>query len=244
MEKKKFRQKTVVEQVMEEIKKLIATGRFKVYDRIPPESELAEMFGVSRPTIREAIKIFNYLGVLKSYTGRGTFVSDSANISTEALTWSILLADNEVNELIELREVMEQKGLETLTANYKKNPDSVRNSLHLLEDQIEKMKKAIELPALDELTEADYTFHEIVIEGSQNSLFAAIYQTLKAFMTEEINRTHDVLDDLNHIVHEHQLILDAIKTGKVAKAKKAFEAHMDSKCFQIFNAKAKAPETV
>ena len=112
----------MVEQVMEEIKNLIATGRYKVYDQIPPESELADMFGVSRPTIREAIKIFNYLGVLKSYTGKGTFVSDSENISIEALTWSILLADNEVSELIELREVIEQRGLENLTQKYKKNP--------------------------------------------------------------------------------------------------------------------------
>jgi DNA-binding GntR family transcriptional regulator len=138
---------------------------------------------------------------------------------------------------------MEQKGLAILTQKYKKNPDSVRISLNRLEDQIEKMKKAIELSFPDQLTEADYTFHQIVIEGNNNSLFAAIYQTLKAFMAEEINRTHDELEDQSHIVHEHQLILDAIKSGNVSKAKKAFEAHMESKCFQIFNAKAKAPVT-
>jgi len=242
MEKKTFRQKTVVEQVMEEIKNLIATGKFKVYDQIPPENELADMFGVSRPTIREAIKIFNYLGVLKSYTGKGTFVSDSANISIEALTWSILLADNEVSELIELREVIEQRGLQTLTQKYKRNPDSVRDSLHLLEEQVEKMKKAIELFSPEELTEADYTFHKIVIEGSENSLFAAIYQTLKAFMTEEINKTHEGLEDLGNIVNEHRLILDTIRTGNASKAKKAFEAHMGSKCFQALNTKARVTE--
>jgi DNA-binding FadR family transcriptional regulator len=242
MERKTFKQKTVVEQVMEEIKNLIATGRFKVYDKIPPENELAEMFGVSRPTIREAIKIFNYLGVLKSYTGRGTFVSDSANISIEALTWSILLGDNEVNELIELREVIEQRGLKTLTQKYKRNPDSVRERLNLLEKQIERMKKAIKLASPEELTEADYTFHQIVIEGSENLLFTAIYQTLKAFMAEEITRTHGGLEDLSYIIQEHQLILDSVRTGNISKAEKAFKAHLSSKCFQVFNTKVSATE--
>ncbi len=242
MEKKTFKQKTVVEQVMEEIKNLIATGKFKVYDKIPPENELAAMFGVSRPTIREAIKIFNYLGVLKSYTGKGTFVSDSANISIEALTWSILIGDPEVKELIELREVIEQRGMETLTRNYKRNPDSIRESLELLTGQIEKMKKAVEVSATDELTEADYTFHKIIIKGSHNSLFAAVYKTLKAFMTEEINKTHKGTEDLRQIVDEHQLILDAIMTGNVSKAQNAFKAHMQSKCFQVFNGIASPTE--
>ena len=241
MQQKILKQKTVVEQVMEEIKNLIATGKFKVYDQIPPENDLAEMFGVSRPTIREAIKIFNYLGVLKSHTGRGTFVSDSKNISIEALTWSILLCDNELNELIELREVIEQRGLEILTRKYKRNPDSVKDRLNLLEAQVERMKKAIAVPLPEDLTEADYTFHQIIIAGSENSLFTAIYRTLKAFMTEEINKTHAALEDLGDVVKEHQLILDALKTGNTSKAKKAFEAHLNSKCFQVFNAKAPVP---
>ena len=64
-------------------------------------------------------------------------------------------------------------------------------------------------------------------------------------MTEEIHRTHEELEelkDLSYIVKEHQLILDSIRTGNISKAKKAFEAHMKSKCFQIFNAKVSVTE--
>jgi len=105
------------------------------------------------------------------------------------------------------------------------------------------MKKAIEVSSPEELTETDYTFHKIVIDGSENSLFAAIYRTLKAFMTEEISRTHEGFEDLSDNIREHQLILDAIRTGKVSKAKKAFKAHMESTCFQVLNAKVKVPGT-
>ena len=80
----KIRQKTVVEQVMEQIKELIASGKYKPGDKLPTEHELAEKFGIGRSSIREAIKIFNYLGVLKSKAAKGTFLSDRGNISAEA----------------------------------------------------------------------------------------------------------------------------------------------------------------
>ena len=57
----KIKKTTIVEQVMEQIKALIASGAYKSGDKIPTELELAESFGVGRSTIREAIKIFNHL---------------------------------------------------------------------------------------------------------------------------------------------------------------------------------------
>jgi DNA-binding FadR family transcriptional regulator len=71
---RKISKKTVVEQVMDQVKELIVTGQFRVNDTIPPEVELAKMFGIGRSTIREAIKLFNYLGILKSEPGKGTRV--------------------------------------------------------------------------------------------------------------------------------------------------------------------------
>ena len=49
------------------------------------------MFGVGRSSIREAIKIFNYLGIMESKAALGTFISERSNISREALTWALLL---------------------------------------------------------------------------------------------------------------------------------------------------------
>ena len=99
---KKIKQKTVVEQVMSKIKDLIATGTYSPGDKIPTEHELAISFGVGRSSIREAIKIFNYLGVLESRTAKGTFVRERSGISVEALTWSMLLGEDELNEMIDL----------------------------------------------------------------------------------------------------------------------------------------------
>ena len=100
---KKIKKTTVVEQVMEQIKTLIATGAYKPGDKIPTELELSESFGVGRSSIREAIKIFNYMGVLRSQAAKGTFVEERSNISSESLTWSLLLGEDELNEMIDLR---------------------------------------------------------------------------------------------------------------------------------------------
>lgn len=88
-------------QVMEQIRSLIASGAYKPGDRVPTEKELAERFGIGRSSVREAIKILNYLGVLESRAALGTFVRERSDISAEALSWSLLLGDDDVDDLIE-----------------------------------------------------------------------------------------------------------------------------------------------
>ena len=237
MIQKLLKQKTVVEQLMEEIKSLIASGEYGVNDRIPPENELAERFGVSRPSVREAIKVFNYLGVLNSQSGKGTYVAERANISTEALTWALLLGSDELGDLLELREVMERRATKQLAKKYAKDPHNISETIQTLEQQIEIMKIAIKEGSKGDLQQADFDFHLAVIGGGDNSLFKAIYSTLQSFMLEEIHRTHQEAESSTTIVKEHQAILDGIKTGDSKKALKAFMAHMEAKCFKSFRKK-------
>lgn len=226
MEVEKIKQKTVVDQVMKKIKELIASGRFKTNDKIPTENELAEIFGIGRSSVREAIKIFQYLGVLETRTRNGTFVCDRANISTEALTWSILLSQNETFEIVALRDVIEQRSIVILTENYKKNPDQFKNSIEILEREIINMEEAVSNSSVEELITADYNFHGTIIRASNNSLFFSIYQTLKAFMNEEIKKTYLDIENQNEVIKEHKEILEAIKTGDSQKAHKRMQAHI------------------
>ena len=230
---KAIRQRTVVEQVMEEVQALIASGKYKVNDQIPGEIELAEMFGVSRPSVREAIKIFKYLGVLKSQTGSGTYLSDQSSISTEALTWAILLGQNEVQEMIELREVLEYRSIEKIVTAME-SPSSTE-IIQELNKCLSDMKEASGRGSLKELSLLDFEFHRIILSGSENSLFSAIYRTLRSFMMIEIEQTHSQIVDLDIVEDAHRRILDGILTGDVQTALNAFRAHMQSRCFQVFN---------
>ena len=224
----KIRQKTVVEQVMEQIKELIASGEYLPGDKLPTEHELAERFGIGRSSIREAIKIFNYLGVLSSKAAKGTFLSDRANISAEALSWSILLGKDEQQELIETRGAIELWSIITLIRLHQKDQEKVNKVLEDLQEEVNRMKEGIESKEPEKLVEADYNFHNIIVKSTENSLFYSIYKTLKSFMYEEIIQSQNDYSDQNMIVEEHQSIIDTIRCGEINNSVETFSSHIEN----------------
>ena len=227
MEPKRFKQQTIVQQVMDEIKNMIASGELKPGDRIPTETELSQMFGIGRSTVREAIKIFQYLGILKSSTRKGTFVCDYSNISVEAITWSILLRTNEIFELVELRDVIESRAVSGLAEKARSDPEGTKPIIQELEQQILRMEEALERYSVDDLTDADYEFHRTMVESCDNGVFSSIYATLRSFMREEIRKTNLLEAAQTRGFAEHKMILKSIQNGDPDKAAEAFREHID-----------------
>jgi len=240
----KIKKKSVVEHVMEQIKGLIASGQYQVGQRLPTEQELAERFGIARSSVREAIKIFNYMGVLESQTGRGTYVCDRGRISTEALTWSILLGQDELYELVALREVLERAGLEALIqasppSEDRRAPDDSRApesgpavALDALAAEIGNMRAAMARGDVDSRILADYRFHGTIIAASRNGLFAAIYRTLRSFMVDEIRKTVEV-EETEKAIEEHAALLQAIQDGDGPRALRLLREHIRSIAYKL-----------
>ena len=218
-------QKTVVAQAMERIKRLIASGVYKVGDKLPTEQELAEQFGIGRSSIREALKIFQYLGVLESQVPKGTFVCGRSQVSTEAITWSILLGNDDMWEIIELREIIEERSFAKLMKRFAEQKD--RSVIEPLKEELEAMKVAAQVGSIDDLIQADYNFHAIIIREGGNKLFCAIYQTLYSFMREEIRKTYQAMQDLMDVYRDHSEILHVITEGDIAKAVVRHSSHFD-----------------
>jgi GntR family transcriptional regulator, transcriptional repressor for pyruvate dehydrogenase complex len=211
----KIRQKTVVEQVMAQIKSLISSGKYKPGDKIPTELELAETFGVGRSSIREAIKIFNYLGVLKSQAAKGTFVQERSHISTEALTWSVLLGNDEFEEMIDLRGAIELWSIFSLTKRVGKGSEQAAAVLEELWNIVENMEKSVKAGAgaEEKLILEDFHFHGTIIKAQGNAQFYSLYQTLRSFLFEEIRKSHSNYADPFLIPKEHREITEAIASG-------------------------------
>ena len=224
----RVKQQTVVAQVMNQIKELIASGQFKPYDRIPTEAELAKTFGIGRSSIREAIKIFHHLGIMESRTKTGTYISDASHISTEALTWSIVLGKKDLFEIVDLRETIEQKALETLTERAAEKPKQAKAVLEELAAKVAEMEAATRASRLDALIQADYEFHGAVIRSSGNDLFMSIYATLRSFMLEEIKKTNILETERSAMVREHRAVLNAILSGDGGKVRRAFARHIQT----------------
>ena len=233
MKIEKVTKNTVVRQVMEQIKTLIATGELKPGDKIPTENMLAEQFGTGRSTIREAIKIFEYLGVIESNTRTGTYVCDYSNISTEALTWSILLGKNELFELVDLRRIIEQRALSLLIQKAEDDKKFLDGLLFELESVVGEMEKAVNSSAMADLIATDYNFHASIINASGNNVYINIYQTLKSFMHEEIEKTNKEDTVVSTVVDEHRAIVEAVRKKDLTAALNALDTHINNTIQQL-----------
>jgi GntR family transcriptional repressor for pyruvate dehydrogenase complex len=121
MEEKQKRT-SVVADVMLKLKELIISDEYHVGDKIPTEAELAQRFGIGRSSIREAIKVFQYLGIVETRVPKGTFLCKDNTMAAELLTWFSILEKKTIYEILEFREVFEQRGLLNILDNYKTNP--------------------------------------------------------------------------------------------------------------------------
>ena len=223
---KKIKKTTVVEQVMEQIKALISSGAYKPGDKIPTELELAKSFGVGRSSIREAIKIFNYMGVLKSQAAKGTFVEERSNISSESLTWSLLLGDDELNEMIDLRGSIEIWAMFKLVEDLAAKNPTVEKVVENLNNIITDMRTAAKEGSRRKLIELDFYFHHAIMEGCNNSLFLSLFDTLKSFLYDEIKKSQLDYKDLSKISEEHMVLLEALQSGDSTQVLDTYSAHI------------------
>ena len=224
----KIRQKTVVEQVMAQIKELIASGEYKPGDKIPTELEMAETFGVGRSSIREAVKIFNYLGVLQSKAAKGTYVQERSHISTEALTWSLLLGNDEMEEMIDLRGAIELWSILSLTQKISEKLPEAMDVLKNLAKIVQDMQTSIERNETGNLIELDFLFHQIIIEAQDNPQFHSLYHTLRSFLFEEIRKSQEDYQDPELIIEEHNKIVQAISSGNQETVRAIYTGHIEN----------------
>lgn len=207
---------TIVTQVMARIKELIASGHYKPGDRLPTEQELATMFGVGRSSIREAIKVFQHLGVVESKAAKGTFVQDRANISLEAITWALLLGNDDIRDVYELREAIESIAFRRLAGKLHRGEPEGAEILRKLRGVVDDMYVAADANDREQMAEADYRFHQTIIEAGQNLLFLDVYHTLQAFMTDVIIQTYENMESLHLVASDHEDILRVLETQSVA----------------------------
>jgi GntR family transcriptional repressor for pyruvate dehydrogenase complex len=198
------------ERIIRHIRGEISSRKLRPGDKLQSEADLARSLGVSRPTVREALKVLESQNVLRSSTGPtgGTFVGaiDGASVA-EYLTDSIsLLIDVDELTLEELWEVREVTDV----------PAAELAALRRTEQDRFVIEKTVEM---DELKEgvaivSDISFHTAIAEASKNrmlSLFAgSIHKTLRT-LAERYIIPEDVLPEVKRISQQqHRLICEAI----------------------------------
>lgn len=209
---------SVVAHVMDEMKQMIISGAYKPGDKLPTEHELSKKFKVGRSSIREALKVFHHLGVVESVVAKGTFLNERANISVEAITWALVLGQDDLCDVYELREAIEYLSFRRFASEWNENKEVVGPDLKKLKSIISKMYDVSEKNDYHEMGRTDFEFHECIIEAGGNLLFQDIYHTLQAFMTNEIMQSYERIGDIREISDDHAQILDALENKSFDEA--------------------------
>lgn len=206
---KKINTSSVVQQVIDAITMSMINKELKPGDKIPTEVELSHSLGVGRLSIREAIKVLVYNGVLEIRRPEGTFVCDGANNNLiNPMLYGIILNQGGSYEYIaELRLLME---VGVIKLAIEKCTDEEKNEL---KRKYENLKNSIDSGDGTLIFEADNDFHQFISEMGKNPLVDKI-NALVRIITHEIRfkTTMQMINngDSKEFLEAHENICSAI----------------------------------
>jgi len=219
----KFREITPVrlyESVIEQIMDLIENNELKPGDKLPSERELAEKLSISRGSLREAFRVLESRGLIKSKPGGGRYIREirkNGHNNTENIILS--LEKSSILELLEAREMFEVKIAEIIAQ--RATPEDIKS----IEKALNKMNEEEWLKD-DKKTESDTEFHLAIASASHNFVFVNIIKLHLDLLRDTREKTQQIPGRREERWREHQAILQAIKEHDSKKAGEAMLEHL------------------
>jgi len=209
---------TLVEQVALQFQALIESGKWAVGSRIPAEPELVAELGVSRNTVREAVRALVHAGLLVPKQGDGTYVS-SASILGVVLQRRV--RQSSLMETLEVRYALEHEAAR-LAAIRRTQEDVDAMLLYL--DTCEQAAKAKDTKTY---VEADIRLHQAIVDATHNSLFIELYEQMTEALQESVNHLTEMICCASFHQSVHRDLVEAIMEQDPAKATNAVQRYMD-----------------
>ncbi|HVW44728.1 MAG TPA: FadR/GntR family transcriptional regulator [Amycolatopsis sp.] len=189
----------LVDQVIGQLRTAISDGEWPVGERIPTEAALAETLGVSRNTVREAVRALAHGGLLEVRQGDGTYVRATSEVSGAIRR----LCGSELREILQVRRGLEVEGAR-LAATARTERD-LRRITKLLAQR----NRAQGVEQFDEFVRADAEFHLAVVHCGHNALLTELYRGIMEAVTASVAATsHDHLAE--RVTIGHQGLVEAI----------------------------------
>jgi GntR family transcriptional repressor for pyruvate dehydrogenase complex len=216
---KEVRKEKIFEDIVRQIHRLIKTGRLRAGDKLPPERDLAQAFKVSRASVREAIRVLESAGLVKTHVGNGTYVETGSVENLVKPLATVMAGGREsLMEIFAVRKMFEPH-LAYLAAE-KATADEVSELKRILGRQREKMgSRAL-------VTEMDYSFHLSLAKMAKSQVFLKLYTTLAELLNQTREEFLQEGDRPKKSIEGHEEILLAIEKRDPTLAKKAMSSHL------------------
>ena len=208
------------------LERRILEGSLKSGDRLPPERELATEFGVSRPSLREAIQKLASKGMVQSRQGGGTYVTNALE-ATFFDPWQDMMGShpNLREDMLEFRRMLEGQAAEWAAER------ATEADLTRLGQRFSALNASFSNENMDQRSEADIAFHQAVGEVAHNALLGHLSAALLRLMHDNIRLNLGELKTVpaagNLLKSQHAAIYDAIIARKPQAARAAAETHID-----------------
>lgn len=226
------RQERYAERVYDDLFHAIVDGKIAVGSRLPSENELAVLFDVSRPIVRQALDRLREDQLVQSRRGSGTYVTDQPGLTARSAdvgpSWRI----GHIMNGLELRIVIEPECAAMA---------ALRRSISDLEKMEEVLGGFEKAHAVGGIAHHfDFAFHEAIATATSNLRFVQVLKTLEYDVSHAVNmlrhlmhispwkRTQDAMD-------EHHHIFELIKKQDAEGARRAMRGHIENARSRMFN---------
>ena len=215
----------VYQLVISAIEDRIETDGLKAGDRLPSESQLAESLHVSTRAIREAYSTLRTLGVVEIKHGKGIFLAEnSLDYFLESLSTSLKFTFSDTGtlllELTDVRLLIEAGLVSVFTRK------STEQDIAFLGEIVEQMVVHCQGGKIEPFNEADFAFHNYIVNTSGNRIVRSLYFHLQNLLHQSIEVTQLYGGAEQQCLSDHQDILDAIRKRDSEGAKTQMERHL------------------
>ncbi len=215
---KPVNRKRIKDEIIDQIVLLISKGKIRKGEKLPSEHILMKQFGVGRSSLREAIGALSLIGVLNVQPGRGTYISVSPEkFLAEPLSWDIMVQSPELEELFEVRTVLEVGIIEQATKRANRE-DIVK--LREIADKLSSSRKNGK-----KRTELDLLFHFTLAEISRNKLLLKFFMECQGMLHDWMRQIAFIIP-ADVVVAQHESIINAVAAHDIEKAKLAMQQHI------------------
>lgn len=202
---------------------LIASGKLVTGQQLPPETELEKELGVSRTALREALRILEALGYVKSKRGRGTYVTGQPDRTAQLMErwrqWVQTFRDD-LFHLYELREMVE------IWVAAKAAQRATEDDRAALRACLRGMELAVEEANAAEVVSRDREFHELLGRAARNPLLHHLLVSLHEALGQHRMIFLSMESRMHRSLQEHWPILEAVERGDAQEAARLMELHV------------------